>query len=255
MKGNLIFINTNPISNMILSSGITAADFINGLDELPQNIILLNNDDQAANGYNSHSKFNLINGTGEIRTYLLRNPDQKKKFIDFDVEDSVNNLSPFEIAELLYLAHMGTPMGRPFSSKLNNHYIYLSQDNGTIRSYYRRFSDFNHVLEIAIKRNLRETHNTLRVFLSPLAIKDIDRSILLDLITKANDGLFISFDSLRERSRTYHIPLRILKDPDQVSIILPTGKVDENTVYAGDLTYNLQTSKWHLEWQDQTVGV
>ncbi|MEY2375911.1 hypothetical protein AB3X83_10210, partial [Lentilactobacillus buchneri] len=183
MKGNLIFINTNPISNMILSSGITAADFINGLDELPQNIILLNNDDQAANGYNSHSKFNLINGTGEIRTYLLRNPDQKKKFIDFDVEDSVNNLSPFEIAELLYLAHMGTPMGRPFSSKLNNHYIYLSQDNGTIRSYYRRFSDFNHVLEIAIKRNLRETHNTLRVFLRPLAIKDIDRSILLDLIT------------------------------------------------------------------------
>ncbi|MCT3553722.1 nucleoporin Nup120/160 [Lentilactobacillus buchneri] len=255
MKGNLIFINTNPISNMILSSGITAADFINGLDELPQNIILLNNDDQAANGYNSHSKFNLINGTGEIRTYLLRNPDQKKKFIDFDVEDSVNNLSPFEIAELLYLAHMGTPMGRPFSSKLNNHYIYLSQDNGTIRSYYRRFSDFNHVLEIAIKRNLRETHNTLRVFLRPLAIKDIDRSILLDLITKANDGLFISFDSLRERSRTYHIPLRILKDPDQVSIILRTGKVDENTVYAGDLTYKLQTSKWHLEWQDQTVGV
>lgn len=78
MKGNLIFINTNPISNMILSSGITAADFINGLDELPQNIILLNNDQQAANGYNSHSKFNLIAGTGEIRTYLLKNPDQKR---------------------------------------------------------------------------------------------------------------------------------------------------------------------------------
>lgn len=251
----MIFINTNPISNMILSSGITAADFINGLDELPQNIILLNNDEQAANGYNSHSKFHLITGTGEIRTYLLRNPDQKKKFIDFDTEDSVNNLSPFEIAELLFLAHMGTPMGRPFSSKLNNRYIYLSQDNGTIRSYYRRFSDFNHVLEIAIKRNLRETHNTLRVFLRPLAIKDIDRSILLDLITKANDGLFISFDSLRERSRVYHIPLRILKDPDQASIILRTNTVSENTVYAGDLMYNLQTSKWHLEWQNQAAGV
>lgn len=167
----------------------------------------------------------------------------------------MNNLSPFEIAELLYLAHMGTPMGRPFSSKLDNHYIYLSQDNGTIRSYYRRFSDFNHVLEIAIKRNLRETHNTLRVFLRPLAIKDVDKSILLDLITKSNDGLFVSFDSLRERSRTYHIPLRILKDPDQVSIILRTNAVNENTVYAGDLSYNLQTSKWHLEWQNQTVGV
>lgn len=255
MKGNLIFINTNPISNMILSSGITAADFINGLDELPQNIILLNNDQQAANGYNSHSKFNLIAGTGEIRTYLLKNPDQKKKFIDFDSEDSVNNLSPFEIAELLYLAHMGTPMGRPFSSKLNNHYIYLSQDNGTIRSYYRRFSDFNHVLEIAIKRNLRETHNTLRVFLRPFSIKDIDREILLDLITKSNDGLFISFGALRERTRTYHIPLRILKDPDKVSIILRTDTVDENTLYAGDLSYNLQTSKWDLKWQEQTAGV
>lgn len=255
MKGNFIFINTNPISNMILSSGITAADFINGLDQLPDNIILLNNDEEDANGYNSHSKFNLIFGSSEIRQYLLKNPSGPKKFIDFDDEDSVNNLSPYEIAELLYLAHFGTPMGRPFSSKLLNHYIYLTQDDRTIRSYYRQFSDFNHVLEIAIKRNLRETHNTLRVFLRPLAIKDIDNSILIELITKANDGLFILFGSIRERNRTYHIPIRILKNPDQVSIILRTKTIIENTNYVGDLSYNLQNSTWKLEWQDQAAGV
>lgn len=255
MKGNFIFINTNPISNMILSSGISAADYINGLEELPDNIILLNNDDQGANGYNSHSKFNLITGSSEIKRYLLKNPNEQKKFIDFDTEDSVNNLSPYEIAELLYLAHMGTPLGRPFSSKLLNHYIYLTQNDHTTRTYYRRFSDFNHVLEIALKRNLRDTHNTLRVFLRPLAVKDVDNSILIDLITKANDGLFILFGSLHERNRTYHIPLRILKNPDQASIILRTKTVVENTNYAGDLTYNLQKSEWHLDWQNQAAHV
>lgn len=47
MKGNFIFFNTNPITNMILSSGITAADYINGLEELPDNIILLDNSDDV----------------------------------------------------------------------------------------------------------------------------------------------------------------------------------------------------------------
>ncbi|KRM09613.1 hypothetical protein [Lentilactobacillus farraginis] len=255
MKGNFIFINTNPISNMILSSGITAADYVNGLDELPDNIILLNDDVDAANGYNSHSRFNLINGAGEIRRYLLRASLKPKKFIDFNNEDNVNSLSPFEIAELLYLGHMGTPMGRPFSSKLLNHYIYLDLENDTTRSYYRRFSDFNHVLEIAVKRHLREVHNTLRVFLRPLAIKDVDNSILIKLITQANDGLFITFGDLREKNRVYHIPLRVLKNPDQVSIILKTRAITNNTDYIGDLTYDLQRSQWQLQWQDQAADV
>uniref|UniRef100_UPI00403FA74A hypothetical protein n=1 Tax=Lentilactobacillus hilgardii TaxID=1588 RepID=UPI00403FA74A len=255
MKGNFIFINTNPISNMILSSGITAADYVNGLDELPDNIILLNSDEDAANGYNSHSRFNLITGAGEIRRYLLRNPSKQKKFIDFNDEDSVNGLSPFEIAELLYLGHMGTPMGRPFSSKLLNHYIYLNLGNGATRTYYRRFSDVNHVLEIALKRNLREIHNTLRVFLRQLAIKDVDNSILIKLITRANDGLFIVFGALREKNRVYHIPLRVLKDPDQVSIILKTKEIEINTDYVGDLTYDLQHSKWDLQWHSQATDV
>lgn len=255
MKGNFIFFNTNPITNMILSSGITAADYINGLEELPDNIILLDNSDDVANGYNSHSKFNLVNGSGEIRRYLLRSPNVPKKFIDFNDEDSVNGLSPYEIAELLYLGHMGIPMGRPFFSKLLNHYIYIDLSDGATRTYYRRFSDFNHVLEIALKRNLRETHNTLRVFLRPLAIKDVDNKLLIKLITLANDGLFIVFDALRERNRTYHVPLRILKDPDQVSIILKTREIETNTDYIGDLTYNLQKSEWNLDLNDQTASV
>ncbi len=249
MKGNFIFINTNPISNMILSSGITAADYINGLDELPENILLLSPDENAATGYNSHSRFSFITGAAEIRRYLLRNPAQPKKFIDFSSEDSVNGLSPYEIAELLYLGHMGIPMGRPFSSKLLNHYIYLDLSDGTTRTYYRRFSDFNHVLELAMKRKLREIHNTLRVFLRPLAIKDIDNALLIQLITRANDGLFIAFDSIRERGRIYHIPLRALKNPDQVSIILKTKEISSNTNVVGDLTYDLQRSVWQLNWQ------
>ncbi len=248
MSGNFIFIDTNPISNMILSVGLTSADYVNGLNKLPENIILLNNDEESANGYNSHSKFNLLSGEGDIRRYLLKNPNASKKFIDYFNEDSLNNLTPYEIAELLYLAHMGTPMGRPFSSKLLNRYIYLSFPNEMNRTYYRRFSDFNHILDVGVKRKLREVHNALRVFLRPLVIKDIENSDLLDLVTRANDGLFISFEDIKERSRIYHIPLIILDNPDMASIVLKTDTVTESTKKVGDLQYNMRTSTWNIEW-------
>ncbi|MCY9807564.1 hypothetical protein OXT66_08455 [Lentilactobacillus senioris] len=248
MPGSFVFINTNPISNMVLSMGVTTADYVNGLEQLPENIVLLQDDENSANGYNSHSRFNLVSGANEVRHYLLAKSTDPKKFIDFNDVDGLNSLMASEIAELLYLTHMGTPMNRPFSSKLLNQYIYLEQGDGTVRSYYRRFSAFNHVLEISIKRNLRDSHNSRRVFLRPLAIKDIDRPILLDLITKGNDGLFILFDALNERRKIYRIPLLAPKDPDQAAMILRTQSITENAEIIGNLMYNIQTSQWDLEW-------
>ncbi|GAY74186.1 hypothetical protein [Lentilactobacillus kosonis] len=250
MKGNYLFLNSNPIANMVLSYGITGADFLNGIDDIPDNIMLLDDDVTSANGFNSHSKFNLINGSGEIRRYLLGDPHQIKKFIDYDSEDSLNSLNPFEIAELLYLGHMHTPMGRPYSSKLINRYIYLSQGDGVMRTYYRKYSEFNHILEIAIKRKLRELHNSRRVFLRPLAIKDLDKSILIDLISKGGDGLFIEFEGLVEKHKTYPIQLRMLNNPDGASVVFKTSQVKENTRIVGTLTYDLKSSEWNLNWID-----
>ncbi|WP_283679333.1 hypothetical protein [Lentilactobacillus sp. Marseille-Q4993] len=251
MKGNFLFINTNPIANMIMSSGITAADFMNGLEELPDNVILLDGNRNAANGYNSHSRFELLRGSGDLRRYLLRDPHTEKKIIDFASEESLNSLTAYEIAELLYLGHMQTPMSsRPFSSKLLNRYIYLTDGDGLLRTYYRRFSEFNHILEIAIKRKLREIHNSRRVFLRPLAIKDIDNAMLIDLITRANDGLFIVFDSVSEKHKKYPIPLRMLNNPEQLSAVIKTSRLMENTHPVGELTYDLAKSDWELEWDE-----
>lgn len=250
MPASYVFINTNPLTNMVLSAGISAADYVNGLEQLPEDIILLQNNVEAANGYNSHSRFSMIRGTNEVRRYLLNRNLATKKFIDYRNDDSLNSLMANEIADLLYLAHMGNPIGRPFSSKLLNQYIYLEQDDGTLRTFYRRFSSFNHILEISIKRNLRENHNYRRVFLRPLAITDIDRPILIDLIMRGNDGLFILFDSLVERHKVYQIPLLVPKKPEQASIILKTNSVTENAEIVGYLMYNIQTSKWDLKWND-----
>ena len=251
MPGSFVFINTNPISNMVLSAGVTAADYVNGLEQIPENIVLLQDDDSAANGFNSHSRFSLINGTNDVRRYLLNKTPVPKKFTDFADEDGLNSLMAKEIAEMLYLTHMGTPINRSFSPKLLNQYVYLEQNDGTVRTYFRRFATFNHVLEISIKRNLRDSHNSRRVFLRPLAIKDIDQPILLDLITKGNDGLFILFDALNERHKIYRIPLLAPRNPEQAAMILKTQTIAENAEIIGNLMYNIQTSQWDLEWGNQ----
>lgn len=50
-------------------------------------------------------------------------------WVDYKDENAIDNISPMELAELLYLSHMKTPLHTPFLKSLNNNYIYLAHDD------------------------------------------------------------------------------------------------------------------------------
>lgn len=73
MRGNFIYINSNLVRNMVISHGINSADFVNGIDEMPDNILLLNDDRENANSINSHTRFSTITGKSAVRSFFLIN--------------------------------------------------------------------------------------------------------------------------------------------------------------------------------------
>ncbi|TPR16323.1 hypothetical protein [Apilactobacillus timberlakei] len=247
MRDNFIYINANLLRNMVSTHGISSDDFVNGLDKLPQNIILLNDDRINANNVNAHTKFSVINGKDSIQKFLLNKQIVNKKFMDFERNYDLNLLLNTEIASLLYFGHMGLPMKSPFSSKLQNKYVYLAYKNNLLITYYRNFSDFNHILEISIKRHLRDLHSSRRMFQRPLSLKPVPLDVLKLLIKLSSEGLVINFDSILGRHRLYRIPLLLENKPQNHYVWHTQNDLYRNTINIGYLKYDIIKSKWDID--------
>ncbi|MBW1604790.1 hypothetical protein [Lactobacillus sp. Sy-1] len=246
MRDNFIYIDANLVRNMTIIRGIDSADFVNGLDHFPSNIILLNDDRDNANSYNAHSKFSTITGSGAVKEYLLDKQIKDKKFIDFHSNDELNVLLDSEIANLLYLGHMTYPMDSPFSSKLRNNYIYILLKSNFVKVFFRQFSQFNHVLEVSLKRHLREMHSGRRMFVRPLVIKNIDDAVLTKLIKLSSEGLVVAFDQSFEQQRQYNIPLLMEKYPEKQSTWYTKHDIYQNAVSIGTLNYLIYEQRWQV---------
>ncbi|MEJ6400171.1 hypothetical protein [Nicoliella lavandulae] len=246
MRDNFIYIDANLIQNMVITKGIEATDFVNGVPRVPSNIILLNDDRSHANSYNPHTKFSTITGASAVQEYLLNRQINNKCFVDFHTNDDLNVLTDSEIANLLYLGHMKYPMYSPFSSKLHNHYIYMSLKSNFMKVFYRQFTSFNHVLEASLKRHLKETHSGRRMFVRPLVIKDVDMDVTKRLLRLASEGLIVAFDQSFEQQRQYNIPLLMEKYPEKQSTWYTKHDVYQNAVSIGTLKYLIYEQKWQI---------
>jgi len=175
------------------------------------------------------------------------------KWLDYAHGDDLDFLLPGEIAELLYLAHMETHIRTPFYAKLQNDYAYLTLRDGFYKTYYRNLPDFDHVLEVSIKRHLRAMHNNRWVFARPLAISDVPHEILLQLTQGLLDGTIIAFDQLVERHRIYVIPVRAITHPERQNTWYSQEEVYADSREVASLRYDLTTREWALSIHDNQV--
>ncbi|UQS87057.1 hypothetical protein MOO44_02505 [Nicoliella spurrieriana] len=246
MRDNFIYIDANLVRNMTITRGIDSADFINGINPVPSNIILLNDDRDNANSYNAHTRFSTITGSSAVRDYLLDKQIIDKKIIDFRSNDDLNVMLDSEIANLLYLGHMTYPIANPFSSKIRNNYIYIALKSNFLKLFYRNFSTFDNVLAISIKRHLREIHSGRRMFVKPLVIKNIDDKILQLMIRLSSEGLVIAFDRSTEQKRQYIIPLLMEKYPEKQSTWYTKHDIYQNAISVGTLSYLIYEQQWRI---------
>ncbi|QBP18874.1 hypothetical protein [Acetilactobacillus jinshanensis] len=258
MRNNFIYVSTDIVRRMVVARGIDSIDFVRGLKEIPHNIILLNDDRRHANGLNAHTKFSVIQGQQNVKAYLLNDQINNKRVIDYHSNEDLDELLDYEIAELLYLSHMGFPMHDAFSSKLHNHYIYLMMRSHFTKIYYERLLTFNRVLNNSVKRHMLLTAKNFHSHLHfmPLGklnrfsfhVADVPLAILKQLVNITENGMIIAFDETDKvkHHRIFKIPLLVEKFPDAQSTWYYKSDIYQNTKKIGWLLYNEPEKKWQF---------
>jgi hypothetical protein len=145
-KPLIFYAKTHPDKQLSDFSGVTFGDFI-AHEKNIRNFLLLTDADWRL----PQCEYNLLYAENEEHAQLLIN--QRSEYsdlclLDYSPSVSIKTLEPREVADLLYLAHMFSPIDTPFNETLKNRFVYLAHDDGWHTKIYckdtRWFSVFFH---------------------------------------------------------------------------------------------------------------
>jgi hypothetical protein len=147
----LFYIYSNPGEGFVVCHGIGFRDFAGALEKPLNNLLLIRHDYDDGN-YHAQSGFTYVGGEeiGRIAHEGI-NKDGDFSWVDFEDEKSLDLLKPQEVAEMLYFAHKGKPLGSAFSAKLKNRFAYCGRDDGWhTKIYLSELNDFLPVMSSAV---------------------------------------------------------------------------------------------------------
>ncbi|WP_288529661.1 hypothetical protein [uncultured Secundilactobacillus sp.] len=246
IQGNFIYINWEQVTNLVISYGISDADFVNGISEIPTRLVLIN-DQTEGNQFNNHTRFQTVNGQSFVREFLLNSTVQDKMWLDYHDPEDLDLMMPSEIAELLYMAHMKTHLHIPLYAKLQNEFTYLSVSRWLTKIYYRNLRNFFHVLDVSMKRHLRAIHsNRWVVFNRGLAVNDVSNDVLKQLASIFSEGAIIAFNEFHESSRRYQIPVLVQQHPEHSNWWRDQQDMFATADRVATLNYDVDDKRWSL---------
>ena len=133
-----LFIHMNDVDHFVIFSGLSLKQFISAVDPI-KNLLLLKHHYEDGS-FNMHTHFDFVPNEN-INQFVKKMDDSNGDlcWVDFGNEKDLNQLSPIEQAELLYISHKKEPIHSPFFSKLQNRYIYYSSENEKATKIYFRY--------------------------------------------------------------------------------------------------------------------
>lgn len=197
---DVFYINSFPQNNELVYYGLEFKEFIKFIPTELDNILLLKSGYYGTE-YSSKYNFETIKKE-EMQEFVKENIDGYGDFcwIDFDSLDNVDSLKSEEVAELLYLGHMFSPVKSPFFEKLQNRYAYLAHDDGWFcRLYCRNFNDFGEVIANKVV-SMTSTSKRRKIYTMNDKLKS-------QLLSMAEDGLLIDFNNILRYERSIEIPI------------------------------------------------
>lgn len=243
MNADVVYVHLETVSNLILSYGVSLQDFAGALPRVPNHLLLLTPvdlDDEV----DPHTGFNVISGSPAVAAYLTDAHITTRKWIDFAHAPYLDEVTPNEVAQLLYLGHAYTHLASPFYYKLRNDYVYLDLPDGTVKTYYRHLDQFYVVLNRSLKRHLQEKYPDLRfLFRRRSSIQNVDQTVLRQLEPLFIDGALLSFEHVDIRQRQIHIPIWYLNSHFK---IMNDDWQNTEQEQVAELIYDHDQKKWHL---------
>jgi hypothetical protein len=158
-------------------------------------------------------------------------------WVDYCAEEALNDCTPEEKAEILYLSHFGTPLKKTaFLPKINNQFFYLSHDDGWVCKLYCK--DMAIFADLIANKIIHHFSTNKRRKIVPM-----DEQMKNQLLELTKDGLLIDFSSIYRDSRTIglrYYTIGHFTDMDEMYNNL------ERNIYRGKISAYLEHSnkKW-----------
>ena len=241
-----VYVHLDTTSNSVQTRGISTADFISAIPDKPQNILLL--DPTAAGGeFEPHTGLKIVRGESACLNYLSvseRNGLPLLKWIDFKEIHFLQQLTPLEIAELLYFSHVGRQLHSPFFYKLQNNFVYFEQQEGQMKTYYRHLESFYRVISDALSQSTAAVqHREKRFFQSKVTLRLLPDELVKNLKPIFQDGVIFAFSEGRFTGDQLIVPYYLAED--RVRTVKRKQFADEDQL--GQLIYQLETESWIVQ--------
>ncbi|MGX6978464.1 hypothetical protein ACWN8V_04210 [Vagococcus elongatus] len=244
MKATQVYVHLDTISNSVMSKGMSLVDFQEAITLFPQNILLLSAEPSAGE-FEPSTGLRMIRGEEAIRQFFNSSLDNgnSMKWIDFKSIDLLRQLTPIEISELLYFAHMRTHLHSPFFYKLQNNFVFFGRQDDYGKVYYRHLDEFFLVLQRGIERQVQEQVNHRRLFFQQkVAIPTVDLKLLKEAKSILQEGVVFDFSQKEMIDDLYCVPVYIMEDK-----IKTATERDEKIL---TLIYSHLDRTWTIEYED-----
>ncbi|TQE90418.1 hypothetical protein [Ureibacillus terrenus] len=216
-----LFIHMNAVNQFVIFSGLTLKQFFGAVESI-KNILLLNQSYEDGL-FNMHTQLDYIPGD-EIKNFVKKMEDSNRDlcWVDFSDEKQVNQLTPMEQAELLYLGHKKEPVTSPFFPKLKNRYVYCSSANEqTTKVYFRFLEDFEMLVSTLINNIIKENGGNGGFWRrkSKERIPKIEAADLKAYRHYFKEGALVSIYKAEKPKNHFGVEIRTLSDydyPDEV---------------------------------------
>ncbi len=246
-KRDFIYLHKQEAEHFVASFGMDFFSFMQSLKEPPQNVLLLDHPFMDVE-YDMHTQFNYVSFPFYKKYYKENGKEYGHiSWIDFDDIEGLEELAPWEIAEILYIRHTFNHLRSPFYQKLNNRFVYLTLEDGFYNKiYYRYWNDFYHLIAKLIPEHV-EMNRPERLWLGGKKRPEnpiIPVDILKQLSPLLNEGVLISFHKSVQTRQSIEIPIWAVGDYRHEDELRDDLKV----IYQKRQTVNLVYQKKSKEW-------
>lgn len=248
MRNTLIYVHYEPLAHLFLTAGLSASDVLAAARVPFRHLLLLPpvSDDEFID---PHTGFNEISGAEAVAAFLRSKQARDRSWLDYKHGTYLRELTPSEIAELLYLGHAKRHIQPPYYYKLQNQIVYLPLASGMVTLYVRKLELFSQALSAAIVRTLRLAANDQPFWLRLRSqhFPAVPPSVVEALYPAFEDGLILDFSRGLFSRDQVKIPLVHNKGrfvPDQ---LLTPDLVERR----GELVLVRATGQWRVTWQTQ----
>ncbi len=137
-------------------------------------------------------------------------------------EKRLDQLTPMEQGELLYISHKKEPITSPFFNKLQNRFVYYSSDlEKMTKIYFRHLSDSDLLLANVLNSLIREKERSTGFWRRKVksSIPSISPEFLRAYRSFTKDGALLSLYRIEKPKVAYGIEIRNLSEysfPDEV---------------------------------------